>query len=114
MYENYVNYSKQIFYDINSTFYVWYDTWEEVENGTKLYGDKVGWPKMPEEEIPSFSKYIESHSIKGSANRFTKGYLNIFKYYFSISEFTGSDFIFSNFIASFKNKNEESRQNGCF
>ena len=64
LYENYVNYNKQIFYNVNSTFYVWYDTWEEVENGTKLCGDRVGWPKMPEEEIPSFSKYIESHSIK--------------------------------------------------
>lgn len=90
LYENYINYNKQIFYNVNSTFYVWYDTWEEVENGTKLYGDRVGWPKMPEEEIPSFSKYVESHSLKDIINRFTKGYTNILKYYFSINEFTGS------------------------
>ena len=49
-------------YNVNTTFYMWYNSWEEVENGTKLAGDRSGWPDMPDEEIPSLSKYLNEHS----------------------------------------------------
>jgi hypothetical protein len=52
----------QYFYNVNSTFYLWYDSWEEVERGTKAHGDREGWPDMPLEEIPSLSKYLRDHS----------------------------------------------------
>jgi hypothetical protein len=50
------------FYNVNSTFYMWYDSWEEVEAGTRAHGDRVGWPDMPEEDIPSLRHYIRDHS----------------------------------------------------
>ena len=90
LYENYKNYNNNLFYNVNSTFYVWYDTWEEVENGTKLYGDRVGWPNMPDEDIPSLSKYLEEHTLGDVLLKIVNGYKNILLFYFSITEFTGS------------------------
>ena len=51
------------FYNVNSTFYMWYDSWTEAEQGTKAHGDRDGWPVMPEEDIPSFRKYLREHSV---------------------------------------------------
>jgi len=50
------------FYNVNSTFYMWYDSWREAELGTKAHGDRNGWPDMPPDEIPSLPKYIREHS----------------------------------------------------
>ena len=61
------------FYNVNTTFYVWYDSWEEVENGTKLAGDRYGWPDMPAEEIPSLGKYLNEHSLGEIIERFRRG-----------------------------------------
>ena len=88
--ENYHKFNGYIFYNVNTTFYVWYDSWDDVESGTKLYGDRIGWPKMPEENIPSFNKYLNEHSNKEIINRFLQGFKSIFIYYISINEFTGA------------------------
>lgn len=61
------------FYNVNSTFYVWYDTWQEVQRGTKAHGDRVGWPDMPASEIPSFGKYIREHTPKDMVDRVLTG-----------------------------------------
>lgn len=61
------------FYNVNSTFYVWYDSWEEVKQGTRAHGDRVGWPDMPAEQIPSLGKYVREHSLQQIAERFTQG-----------------------------------------
>ncbi len=87
--ENYKEFNGHLFYNVNTTFYVWYDSWEEVENGTKLYGDRIGWPNMPEENIPSFNKYLNEHSIDDIINRFFYGFKSILIYYSSFDEFTG-------------------------
>ena len=54
----YIRTSKERFgryyYNVNSTFYMWYDSWEEAELGTKAHGDRQCWPDMPSEDIPSF------------------------------------------------------------
>lgn len=88
--ENYNKFNGHIFYNVNTTFYVWYDSWEEVESGTKFYGDRLGWPRMPESELPSFEKYLDEHSLKEIIKRFLQGYISIFYYYTSVKEFTGS------------------------
>jgi hypothetical protein len=73
----YANESKEIygtyFYNVNTTFYIWYDSWDEATNGTKKAGDRVGWPVMAEDEIPSLSKYLNEHSTNEIIKRFTKG-----------------------------------------
>jgi hypothetical protein len=57
------------FYNVNSTFYVWYDTWDEVERGTRAHGDRGRWPDMPADEIPSLRKYIREHTVPEMVNR---------------------------------------------
>ncbi|MCQ3931117.1 MAG: hypothetical protein DPW16_11730 [Chloroflexi bacterium] len=48
------------FYNVNTTFYIWYDNKAEVEapTSTKAHGDSVGWPDLPDDELPSLQKYL--------------------------------------------------------
>ena len=61
------------FYNVNTTFYVWYDSWDNVVPGTYSHGDRVGWPEMPDNEIPSMQKYFKEHSIQQVVERFKLG-----------------------------------------
>jgi hypothetical protein len=61
------------FYNVNSTFYMWYESWEEARDGTKAHGDRVGWPDMPLEEIPSMRKYLREHTLGEILWRFISG-----------------------------------------
>ncbi len=61
------------FYNVNSTFYMWYDSWREAELGTKAHGDRNGWPDMPPDEIPSMPKYIREHSPAEILGRLLNG-----------------------------------------
>jgi hypothetical protein len=73
----YIRTSKRVFghyfYNVNSTFYIWYDSWEEVKQGTRAHGDRVGWPDMAPEELPSMSRYLREHSLRQIINRFIDG-----------------------------------------
>jgi hypothetical protein len=73
----YIQTSKRVFgsyfYNVNSTFYIWYDSWEQATNGTKAHGDRVGWPDMPADEIPSMSKYLREHTPAQILMRFVNG-----------------------------------------
>lgn len=61
------------FYNVNSTFYIWYDSWEEAKQGTRSYGDGKGWPEMPPEQIPSLEKYLREHTASDILDRFWRG-----------------------------------------
>lgn len=61
------------FYNVNSTFYMWYESWEEARDGTKAHGDRVGWPDMPPEDIPSMRKYLTEHTPGQILERFVSG-----------------------------------------
>ena len=63
----------QYFYNVNSTFYVWYDSWDEVVKGTRSHFDRLGWPLMPPEEIPSATRYWHDHSLPQIIGRLTHG-----------------------------------------
>ena len=73
----YIHTSKRIFgryfYNVNSTFYLWYDTHDEVINGTRLHGDREGWPKMPADQIPGPAKYFKEHSARQMVDRVVGG-----------------------------------------
>lgn len=58
-------------YNVNTTFYIWYDSWAEVKAGTRAAGDRVGWPNLPDEEIPSLEKYLSTHSFADILHRFS-------------------------------------------
>ncbi len=66
-------------YNVNSTFYIWYDSWDEVKTGTRAFGDRSGWPDMPEEDIPSPSKYFSEKSPSEIIERFRYGFVETFE-----------------------------------
>lgn len=51
------------FYNVTSTFYMWYDSFEEAKRGTRAHGDERGWPDLPESEIPSARRYWLEHGL---------------------------------------------------
>ena len=65
------------FYNVNSTFYMWYDSWAEVKQGTRAHSDRVGWPDMPANQIPSFNKYWKEHTVVEIVRRFTRGFRDL-------------------------------------
>lgn len=65
----------QYFYNVNSTFYMWYDSWHEVEQGTRAQGDREGWPAMPAELIPGPAKYLREHTLGQIGSRLSQGLL---------------------------------------
>jgi hypothetical protein len=73
----YIRTSKRVFgryfYNVSSTFYLWYDSWEEVDRGTKAHGDRIGWPDTPASEVPSLRKYWREHSFTQIAGRLANG-----------------------------------------
>lgn len=63
------------FYNVNSNFYVWYDSWDEVVKGTRAHYDRLGWPKMLPEEIPGPIKYWHDHTIPQIIARLVHGFI---------------------------------------
>ncbi len=61
------------FYNVNTTFYMWYDSWDEVKRGTRAHGDREGWPKMPPDQIPGPVKYWQEHTWREIGYRFLFG-----------------------------------------
>ncbi len=79
----YIRVSKAVFghyfYNVNSTFYIWYDSWDEVKTGTRAHGDRVGWPQMPADEIPSGQKYLCEHTPSQILERFAAGFRGLWQ-----------------------------------
>ena len=63
----------QYLYNVNTTFYMWYDSWAEAKAGTKAAGDRIGWPDLPDDQIPSLGKYLAEHSAQDIANKIWNG-----------------------------------------
>jgi hypothetical protein len=76
----YIQTSKRIygsyFYNVNSTFVFWCDTWPQAWEFLSEHGDKDQWRSLPPEQIPSFSKYWREHSIGQMAWRLIRGSWN--------------------------------------
>ncbi|MCY4526117.1 MAG: hypothetical protein OXB89_05870 [Anaerolineaceae bacterium] len=70
--ESYEKYGSH-FYDVSTTFYIWYDGWGEAKAGTRAAGDREGYPDLPPEEIPTLEKYIREHSLQEIFGRFRSG-----------------------------------------
>jgi hypothetical protein len=66
------------FYNVNSTFYVWYDDWPAASAGTYTDGDGKGWPTTPPERLPSAGRYLREHTAAQIAGRVWKGFLEMF------------------------------------
>jgi 4-amino-4-deoxy-L-arabinose transferase-like glycosyltransferase len=67
------------FYCVSTTFYMWYDSWEEAKLGTKAHGDRKGWPDMPPDQIPSLSKYLREHTAQQIVDRIVNGFKTLYQ-----------------------------------
>ena len=74
----YISNSKRVFghyfYNVNTTFYIWYDDWPSASIGTYQHGDGVGWPRMPPDELPSMRRYLREHSVSQITDRLRDGF----------------------------------------
>lgn len=77
----YISNSKRVFghyfYNVNTTFYIWYDDWPLASVGTYSHGDGVGWPKMLPGEIPSMRKYWRRHTVRQIVDRVADGFADM-------------------------------------
>ncbi len=64
----------QYFYNQNSTFFIWYDDFFAARTDSDLYGYGHGWPDLPQDEIPSLSKYLREHTLMDIVDRFAYGF----------------------------------------
>jgi hypothetical protein len=74
----YINAMKQrfghYFYNVNTTFYVWFDTNPEAFQAEAKYHFSEQWPsQLPPDQIPSLRNYLRSHTLTQIANRFFTG-----------------------------------------
>ena len=67
----------QYFYNVNTTFYMWYDDWPQASVGTIKHGDGVGWPTMPANELPGAAKYLREHTLGQIAARVSHGFADM-------------------------------------
>jgi hypothetical protein len=64
----------QYFYNVNSTFYMWYDEWGDAIKGTRAHGDREGWPRLPAEQLPGPMRYWREHSVADIGARIAGGF----------------------------------------
>ena len=62
------------FYNVNTTFYAWFDSWEQAAEGAKSRVDDQGWLDMPPDQIPSMGKYLRDHTPQQIYRRFINGF----------------------------------------
>jgi hypothetical protein len=77
----YIKKSKEIyghyFYNVNSTFYFWCDSWDEAKERTRAAGDRGGWPDIPPDQIPSATNYLRTHTPEQILHRVVDGLWNL-------------------------------------
>jgi hypothetical protein len=62
------------FFNINSTFYVWFDDFDSAKAANHTYGLNQKWPDfLPDDQIPGMQNYLREHSIKQIKNRIIYG-----------------------------------------
>ncbi len=61
-------------YNVNTTFFIWYDSFEEAAADEKLHNFSSQWPShLPPEELPGLRKYLREHSLSQIAARMWTG-----------------------------------------
>jgi hypothetical protein len=80
------------FYNVNTTFYIWYDDWAQVEVEEAQHQFVLQWPAhLADDELPSLRNYVRDHTWEQIVDRFEAGvrtqYRNIFIKSFSVTNY---------------------------
>jgi len=72
----------RFFYNVNSSFYMWYKTRPEIfaETSTRKHGDRTGWPDLPPENIPGPLKYLKENSTADILGRIAAGTIRMLRH----------------------------------
>ncbi len=62
------------FYNVNTSIYMWADSWQEVNQVMSDSGDRKHWPDVPEHLLPGPGRYFETHGLADIATRVTTGF----------------------------------------
>jgi hypothetical protein len=65
------------FYNVNSTFYMWCDSWKEAKARTGGE-DRKSFPDLPPDQLPSLSNYLKTHTPAEIVMRPIKGVSVVF------------------------------------
>jgi 4-amino-4-deoxy-L-arabinose transferase-like glycosyltransferase len=73
----YIQTSKRLyghyFYNVNSSFYMWCDSWPEAVAFTQVYNDPARRRELGPDQLPSAAKYWRQHSLGHIAQRLGNG-----------------------------------------
>jgi len=61
------------FYNVNSDFYLWNDSWADTRRSTRGKGDRAGFPQLPPSKLPSAERYFRSHGAADVLARLERG-----------------------------------------
>jgi hypothetical protein len=87
------------FYNINSTFYIWFDTIQAAMEANQKYGFTQKWPdQLSQDEIPGLQKYLREHSVGQIIDRLRFGMTA--QAYNLYNQYTFTNFLFG-YIAIF-------------
>lgn len=93
--DNYLKFNKSIFYNVNTSIYMWYDTRADALNNRDIL-DRVKYPELDGFE-PGLLSYLQSHAPIEILNRFYLGFLEVFSTY--TEKFTLTNFILLFYIS---------------
>jgi hypothetical protein len=70
------------FYNVNSSFYMWYKTRPEVfaPTSTRSHGDRTGWPDVEAKQVPGPLKYLKENSPSDIINRIASGSVRMLRH----------------------------------
>ena len=75
----YIRESKEIygnyFYNVNSHFYVWLDSWDQAKQSEVSYYLDAGLTDLPPDQIPGLRKYLHEHDLPQITGRLWDGLL---------------------------------------
>ena len=69
----------QYFYNVNTTYYAWYDGWDDVIRGTRAHDNEVQRPRLPRRELPGPAKYLREHTAGEIASRIGGGLADMWR-----------------------------------
>ncbi|HET9418109.1 MAG TPA: hypothetical protein VFO30_02110, partial [Chthoniobacterales bacterium] len=67
------------FFNVNSTFYMWCDSWPEAVAFTEIYNDPKRRRELAPNELPSAAKYWREHSLGQIVHRLGNGLASMLK-----------------------------------
>lgn len=74
----------QYFFNVNSSSYVWADSWQDAKERTIAHDDSEGWIAIPVDGISNARRYFESHTFTDVYERISYGlnkhYANLVHY----------------------------------